>query len=96
MRVQAAKVWAPMVVVRLTASGRDSTPAGRRSSGPWSPTYLRLGLVEQRGPVAVAAVKKVDLDGRVTLSLLAQPTLRVSELPGDQWVGVARRLSGAF
>ena len=37
-----------------------------------------------------------DLDGRVTLPLLAQPTLRVSELPGDQRVGVAQRLSGAF
>ena len=44
----------------------------------------------------MAAVKKVDLDGRVTLPLLAQPTLRVSELPGDQRVGVVQRLSGAF
>ena len=46
-------------------------------------SYLRLGLVEQRELVPVAAVKRDDLDGQVTLSLPAQPTLSVSELcPG--------------
>ena len=46
-------------------------------------SYLGLGLVEQRGLAAAAAVKKVDLDGRVTMSMPAQPTLMVMELcPG--------------
>ena len=44
----------------------------------------------------MAAVKKDDLDGRVTLPLLAQPTLRVSELAGDQRVGVVQGLSESF
>ena len=46
-------------------------------------SYLRLGLVEQRELAPVALVKEIDLDGLVTLSLPAQPTLMAPELcPG--------------
>ena len=46
-------------------------------------SYLRLGLVEQRDLAAAAAVKVVDLVGRVTMFVPAQPTLMVMELrPG--------------